>query len=112
MIVLTGTNGLFTRIGTIGKVLSDTNVFQGTTLVTDTDAIYAQFLANIQAEQIIDGIGPALNSGQEACEGYLSYLQTLAASIITTMVADDNPLLYSDTTLLVALQELIRQMIV
>ena len=109
-ILLTGTGGLFTRIGLIGGVLSDTNIFQNT-LETDSTNIYNQFQADISQEQIIDGIGSSLVSGQQSAENYIQYLQGIATGIITTMVAEDTGLLNSDVSLQIALNELITQML-
>lgn len=108
---LTGVNGLFQRLGTIGQVLKDTNAFQGTTLVNDSNAIYAQFLGNVSQEQMIDGIAPALLAGQQSAGSYIEgFLATTAQNIVTTMVYQATGLLNTQSDIGTALENVILQM--
>lgn len=107
-IALTGTNGLFTRLGKILLILADTNTWQGTTLAGDVSSLYGQF-TNTIGLSLIDGNDAQFNSGQLSAEGYLAYLQTVAQSVINEMVYADVPQL-SNSDLGLSLAELIRQM--
>jgi hypothetical protein len=108
-IPLTGTGGLFTRYGKILKLLADINTFQGTTLITDSGNLYAQYPDGTADEALIDGLDPALLSSQTSAGAYMGFLQTVAQNTLTTMVSDDRPQ-NSSTDINSALVYLINQM--
>lgn len=114
-IPLTGTGGLFTRVGTMGGALNDINSFIGTANLTAAniksigpaiDAIQAQFQA---ADQ---NLTTSLYSNRDTYRqghGQLqSALQSLAQATVIQMANDDTPL--AQLTLALALQTLIAQM--
>lgn len=114
-IPLTGTGGLFTRVGAMGGCLNDINSFVGTANLTAAniksigpaiDAIQAQFQA---ADQ---NLTTSLYSNRDTyrqVHGQLqSALQSLAQATVIQMANDDTPL--AQLTLTLALQTLIAQM--
>lgn len=102
----TGTNGLFTRIGKIGKVLADMNTYQRTTLPTDIHSLENQYDSNLY---LIDNIETSLLSSQQSVGSYMSYLQQVGQDTVNDMVFLDNPLL-SASDIGLSLAEVIRQM--
>jgi hypothetical protein len=120
---LTGTGGLFTRLGKIVKAIRNTNGYRGATapaasgtwgasgpsindLATALNEIEAQFASTNQ--QLMDGLYVQRTAHRSAQDGLLSYLQSLASTIIITMANDDAVL--TSKTLVAATRELIRQM--
>jgi hypothetical protein len=101
-----GTNGLFTRMGKIGKMLKDVNYWENVTCLTDLTNIYAQY----QTEP--DLIAPLQSGGNGfrlAAAAPLSTCQQLAVATMNRMVFEDNPQ-FSRTDLATSLKEIIRQM--
>src|SRR5690242_14330903 len=105
----TNPGGLFTRWGKILRLLADINTFQGTTLVTDSDNLYAQYPNGTADEALIDGLDPALSSAQTGAGDYMGFLTTVATNTLLTMVNDDRPQ-NSNTDITEALTYLINQM--
>lgn len=105
-IPLTGTGGLFTRLGQLIQALSDINVFQAGTFATDMANINAQYASN---PAFIDGIGSTTLNSQNSIGSVNGTLSTYAANTVNGMVLADNPQLTA-TNLLNSLQELIYQM--
>jgi hypothetical protein len=97
----------FERIGAIGGLISDFNEFGNTNAVTDTNNISQYFTGDDLA--MIDGFESQQSSAQNAMNSYPAYWQGVAATIVNTMVLNDNPLLTSTNTV-ASLQELIYQM--
>lgn len=106
-IPLTGTGGLFTRLGKLGKILFDINSYQKTTLPTDVNGLAANFSGSDLA--MIDGLQNQMASNQQAVGGLMNSLQTIAANVVNTMVYQDSPQ-SSKTSLAVSLAYLINQM--
>jgi hypothetical protein len=104
-VALTGSGGLFTRLGKIGKVLNEINTFVGTTVPGDVQNIQDQYQSN---EEMI----PTLESDKESSEnnyaGFISSLQTVAQTTMIDMV--NNDVLQVDQQLSTAITELIIQM--
>src|SRR5215469_11346461 len=94
-IPLTGTGGLFTRVGTVGGFLNDINTFIGTsgaptglkTVGPATDSINAQYASTDQI--LISGLYPARDSYRNVHNTMTAYLQSLAQSTVITMANDD-----------------------
>jgi streptogramin lyase len=106
-IPLTGTGGLFTRLGAIGGIIADSNAFQATNIPSDTDFITDNYSG--QDLSLIDTVGTQQASGQSVMSGYLSYWQSVAVNTVNQMVYEDNPLI-SASDIVASLQEVIYQM--
>ena len=106
-IPLTGTGGLFTRVGLIGSLLNHTNAFQNTTLPTDFSNLNLQYPSN---PDLVPGIAAQLTSGQTAENSILTYWQGVAQNTVNSMVYTDQPLL-TNSTLSASMQYLITQML-
>lgn len=110
-VTLTGTGGLFTRLGKIGLMINAVNAFRGTSgspnVGTMIDAIEAQFASADQ--DMVDGLYRIRNSYRTAHGSALQDLRTLAQAILIDMVHDDANLPTRD--LPTAMKELIRQMV-
>lgn len=104
-ITLTGTGGLFTRIGRLGGMLNSVNTFRGTTAVTSMSNIEAQYLSNWD---YLSNPPATLLGFQNSCSGLLSSLQQWGNTTVIAQVNADvkQPNLLINT----ALQELITQM--
>lgn len=111
-ITLTGTGGLFTRLGKIGHALNTVNAARGSTL--PTELIDAVETLDAENDPVVRGsVGsllPALASGQASLSGLASALRAAAEVLLIRQVHADTPL--HDQTLPYALAELRRQMLV
>lgn len=114
-IPLTGTGGLFTRVGQIGGFLNHVNSFRGTanlsaagieSVATAVDTIQAQFVSTNQ--QLIDSLYSQRDSYRLVHASIGTYLQTLSQSTVIKMADDDVKLL--NRTLVASVTELIAQM--
>lgn len=107
-IPLTGTGGLFTRIGLLLGSLNAINNFRGTVLPPAIDDIQAQYAT---ADQIVvDNIQTLLLQYQYAMGLMPSQLQTIAVNTILTMVNAAYPQ-FQASSLPAAMQALINQML-
>jgi hypothetical protein len=107
-IPLVGTSGLFTRLGTIGGLISDCNHFQNTTLPADVALTLAQYATS---EPLIDGMSPTLlQTQQSAAQQLIQFYQQLAVNTLNTMANADVPQTNA-TSILLSLQLLISQML-
>ncbi len=128
-VALTGTGGLFTRVGKIIKVSRNLNGFRGDTLavgdVNDTaavwgasgptvvdaktgyDAIAAQYQSTLQS--LCDGLFTAKKNFRSSLDSAQTYLKTLAVNTVIEQVHADAVL--PAKTLDLAMRELIRQMV-
>lgn len=104
-ITLTGTGGLFTRIGKILNAINVINTHRGTTVVADFDELDDQYEDDLS---LVDGLQNALVSHQSASGSVFSSLRTLAEETVIEMVRADNR--QESGSLEDALQELITQM--
>lgn len=106
-IALTGTGGLYTRIGQIIGGINEVQTLINTTLLDRVDDIDDEFEAAQQ--QLVDGIYSERDSYRATHDSWLSYLRTLAQNTLIQMADDDgtgiNPL-----TLEEAIQKLAAQM--
>lgn len=114
-IPLTGTGGLFTRLGKIGGALNNINKFLGTTDISAgglkavgpaIDAIFGQFESADQL--LVSGLYPARDAYRGVHNSMTAYLQSLAQATVIQMANDDSPL--TNPTLANALTLLIQQM--
>ena len=107
-ITLTGTGGLFTRIGREGGTLNYVNDSRDSTFTGYLTNIQAQYLATLQ--DVVTSLftqGASWNTSQN---GFLSYLRTVASDTIIDMVHND--VATTPETLAASMAELIRQMYV
>lgn len=104
-VALTGTAGLFTRIGLIGGILSSVNTYRGTTLPAKVVTLDAQFDAD---PDFIAQLYPSLTAWQGGAGSLSAYLKGLARTVVIEMVNDDNE--QPDKGIETALIELVRQM--
>ncbi len=100
---------LFTRIGTLGKLVSDQQVQAASTLPTDSQTIITQYTTG-NAMAYIDSIESQVNSAQNSLMSISGFMQSSAQSTINGMVYADNPL-SSNSNIVLSMQEVIRQMI-
>src|SRR5437870_1995363 len=105
-IALTGTYGLFTRLGKLAKLLYDVNSYQSSTIPTDITALIGQYTSTDQV--LIDSINQQQVSGQSAALGLAFFVQNMSQQVLLKMVYDDTGFFQSDLS--GALGELIRQM--
>jgi len=114
-IALTGTGGLFTRVGRCGGLLNAINAFRGTanlsaasivSIGTGIDNVEAQFASTNQ--QLVDALYAARNSHRLAHSQLATYLQGLSQQVVVTMADDDVRLVTK--SLSAALETLISQM--
>ena len=101
---LTGTGGLFTRLGRIGRILDLVNVQQSPQIVSDVDLLADEYNED---RDIIEPVQQQLASHQSSLLSLVSFLRSKAQSTLIEMVNDDNP--QPDKSLATALIELIRQ---
>jgi hypothetical protein len=106
-ITLTGTGGLFTRLGLIFGMVEDFNTYRGTTIPTKFTTLQDQYLASDQ--DVVDGLYSALSSWQITFTNINSYFKSIASKTVIEMVNDD-ALTPSNTSLQSALTYLINQM--
>lgn len=86
-VTLTGTGGLFTRLGKIIGGINEACTAVGATANSRADAIAAQFASAQQ--DLIDGLYANRDSYRGSAGSDLSYLRTLAQNTIIEMCADD-----------------------
>lgn len=104
-IPLTGTGGIFTRLGRIGKVAQDMRVYQGTTLPADILSLMAQYDSLRTA---VDGVPTADLTSRQQVSQIMAALSTAAQNTLISMVLADKPAV--SATPQASLQELITQM--
>lgn len=104
-VTLTGTGGLFTRIGKFLNIINVVNTLRGTTLVGDIDELGDNYNDD---RDLYTGIESAFSGYQSQQGGFLSYLRTKAQTTLVEQVNADNPL--TEKTVTAALKELISQM--
>jgi len=103
----TGVGGLFTRIGRILKIGYDLTQYQKT-LPAQYDDINDQFLADLQF--IGGGVTTQANGLVRASSGEMAFASNTASQVVIEMVQQDQG--SQSISLQVAMQEVIRQMIV
>lgn len=106
-ITLTGSEGLFTRLGRFGDLYLNTVTNVGSALDVAVEDIRDEFETGADAS-VIDGIYAARNAFRTTPTGFLQQLQTMMQNTVVEQVNRDTPLL--SKTLSNALLELIRQM--
>src|SRR5271166_3532640 len=106
-ITLTGTGGLFTRLGKIGKVAYNLNPWQSGTVPGLISAILAQYESTLQA--VVDGVADLQSSWNGQLESPMALLQQVAKQTVQQMCQADTP--NQGGSLASSLQELITQMI-
>lgn len=115
-VTLTGTGGLFTRLGRLAYGVKSANLYLGATDisagglkavgVTTTDVL-AQFASALQ--YVPDGINSSRDSARQSLSNWKSDLRAIAAKTVIEQVHADATLVSKDIE--TALRELIRQMI-
>ncbi len=83
-IVLTGTGGLFTRIGSLGGLLDAINTQRGETIPNHVTAVGAQYLTSNQS--VVSGIYSSLASYQTASGNFMPSIRSMAIATLTQMV--------------------------
>jgi hypothetical protein len=106
LIPLTGTGGLFTRIGALGGLLNCINLSRGTTVVGHVASIQSQYQTTNQ--DVIDNLYANLLSYQNSCSSFNSPIKSIAAQTIIEMA--NASLLLSNAQINTALIYLISQM--
>lgn len=115
-IALTGTGGLFARIGVAGVGIREANLYLGSTDISAgglkstgvrANNIFAQYASTLQKET--DTLYSALASVRTALGGWKSYLQAQATQAIADQVIADVPL--KDSQAVTVWTEIIRQMV-
>ncbi|VTS00564.1 hypothetical protein [Tuwongella immobilis] len=104
-ITLTGTGGLFTRLGKIGKAIRDINTFQGTTAPAFISGIMGQYDSLRPA---VADVPPLQSKVQGDVALILPTLQAVARETLYQMVLADTP--SASLSLETQLRELVRQM--
>jgi hypothetical protein len=104
---LTGTSGLFTRLGRFGDLYLNTVTGYGSALDTAIEDIRDEFEAGGQGI-VIDSLYTARNAYRGVHSGFLGTLQTMMQQTVIEQVNDDTALV--SKTLANALTELLRQM--
>lgn len=105
-IALTGTGGLFTRIGRFGKIAQDMRIYQGTTLPADVLSLMAQYQSTRLTD--VSDVPAAQVTSQASVEGIMATLVADAQKTLIGMVFDDKPT--AANTLASSMQEVISQM--
>lgn len=114
-VALTGTGGLFTRIGDIGGAVNSVISFINSgdlsgggvlSVGVATDAVRSEYAS--ARTDLIANLYPARDTYRTAHQTYLAALQAIAKNTLIGMVHDDNPL--PAQTLALAMEELISQM--
>ncbi len=106
-ITLTGTGGLFTRLGKIGKVAFNFNPWQSSTVPGLISGILAQYESTLPA--VVDGVADLQSSWNGQLESPMALLQQVAKQTVQQMCQADTP--NQGGSLASSLQELIVQMI-
>lgn len=88
-VALTGTGGLFTRIGALGGLLNAINLDRGTTIPPHFTSINNQFLASNQ--DVIASLYTYLSTYQSAAGNVLSSVQSMANNTILDMISGVAP---------------------
>lgn len=104
-VTLTGTGGLFTRLGRVFGAMELVNDQRGSEAGAAIDAVVADYDGD---EELVDSIYSALASHRSAAGGILGSLRSLAAATVVEMVRADKA--QPDLSLRSALEELVRQM--
>ncbi len=118
-VALTGSGGLFVRLGHLIGALLDNNSYQGGTATTNVlsgaqlPTRYNQFLTDFTAGTSLaylldNAFSSYVQSGQGGIAGPNSYIQSAASSLLITQVNADTPL--AQQTVQNAMQVLINQM--
>jgi hypothetical protein len=107
-IPLTGTGGLFTRLGAMFGIFRLINTFRGSTIPPKVNALQSQFDTTDQF--LADNLYSNLLSFQNSSTGYQQSLRSLATSTVIQMVTDDQPQSQA-SSLPISLNYLINQMI-
>lgn len=105
-ITLTGTGGIFTRLGKLAGGINEANTARATTLTARVEAIDNQYEAAQQS--LVDSIYGQRDSFISSASSWLTYLQQLAQDTLITQANADTAL--SELTLTKALELLISQM--
>lgn len=105
-VTLTGTGGLFTRLGKYLNIINVVNTHRGTTLVADIDELGDNYNDD---RDLYSGVEQAFSGYQSSATGFLARLRSKARETVIEQVNDDNPL--TEKTLTAALTELIAQMV-
>jgi hypothetical protein len=105
-IPLTGTGGLFTRIGAYGGLLNAINASRGTTIPAHVATIQGQFLSSNQ--DVIDNIYTNLNQYQNSCSAFNAPIQSMCNNTVIEMA--NQSLLLANQNPSTALAYLISQM--
>ncbi len=106
-IPLTGSQGLFPRLGTLATLLNSINTSRGTDVPADVTLINDQFTSTDQ--QVINNLYSSLLSYQNSCSSFNSAIRTMANNTVISMAND--AVLLPNQSLQTALQSLIAQMI-
>lgn len=105
-ITLTGTGGIFTRLGKLAGGINEANTARASTLTARVEAIDNQYEAAQQS--VVDSIYSQRDSFISSSTSWLTYLQQLAQDTMITQANADTAL--SELTLTKALELLISQM--
>lgn len=105
-IPLTGSEGLFTRIGVLAGLASAVNVDRGTVVPGHVGEIQQQFINTDQ--DVIDSLYSYMLSYQNSCSGIMSNVKTMASNAVVEMANDSVP--QPNSQLSTAMQLLIAQM--
>jgi Carbohydrate binding domain len=106
-IPLTGSGGLFSRMGALAQLKNDVNVNRGTTIPADVNSINSQYETTDQ--NLLTNLYQTLSSYQNSSSTFSSYIRSLASSTIIQMVNDISS--QANQNLSTALQFLINQML-
>lgn len=106
-IPLIGSQGLFTRLGTLAELLDSINAQRGTTIPAEVTSINNQYLTTNQ--DIIDNLYSSLLSYQNSGSSFNSAIRSMASNTIIEMANDASPL--PNLNLQTSLQVLITQMV-
>ncbi len=115
-VLLTGSGGLFTRLGHLGGLLNYLNATRGGATTSEVSNDVSTKVGTIEADyangtarrDLVDGIYGQVTSWKGNQSGLLSQLQTIAKNTVIAMVNDDTP--QPDSSLATALTTLISQM--
>ena len=105
----TDSQGLFTRLGKIARLLAHVRQWQAATvplLVGPVEDVVAQY---DNRRDLVASVLPQYEAMRTSEHGFLFALRKVAEDTVLRMVADDNPL-FSNADLTAALEEIIRQM--
>lgn len=105
-IPLTGTGGLFTRLGTLGSLLNSINSQRGSTIPANVSSINSQYTSTNQ--DIIDSLYSSLLSYQNSCSSFNSAIKSMASNTVVEMAGDS--VFLPNSNISTSLQILIGQM--